>query len=146
MPGKTTTQREMPVAGGACPYQTFYRDGLPRASEGVVVPRKPGKPGGGKDPWFWSAFDGGKGQGDWREPTNPRSDPGPPEEAVRQGQGGADVSVLQPLRQDLADGHPHPRVPPGESQAWGAWGDRHAVSNSAHLPAGRTSNTGPAVR
>jgi hypothetical protein len=33
--------------------------GGPRwASEGLIVPRKPGNAGGGKGPWFWVASDG----------------------------------------------------------------------------------------
>jgi hypothetical protein len=34
-------------------------------SEGRVVPVKPGNLGGGKGPYFWCAFEEGRGAGDW---------------------------------------------------------------------------------
>jgi len=34
-----------------------------RASEGLIVPMKPGNAGGGKEPCFWSAFDEAKERG-----------------------------------------------------------------------------------
>ena len=39
--------------GGSSLLPTVRRGGLRWESEGLTVPWKPGKPGGGKEPWFW---------------------------------------------------------------------------------------------
>src|SRR6476660_6123244 len=64
-----------------------------------MVPLRPGNAGGGKDPDFWRAFDGGEDEVIGGEPANTRTDPDPPEEAVSQGEGGAGLPLLPALRQ-----------------------------------------------
>src|SRR6476646_6165178 len=59
-----------------------------------MVPLRPGNAGGGKDPDFWRAFDGGEDEVIGGEPANTRTDPEPPEEAVSQGEGGAGLPLL----------------------------------------------------
>src|SRR3954447_779515 len=81
-----------------------------RESDRVMVPLRPGNAGGGKDPDFWRAFDGGEDEVIGGEPANTRTDPEPPEQAVSQGEGGAGLPLLPALRQDLSRGHPEPRL------------------------------------
>src|SRR3954464_13564037 len=81
-----------------------------RESDRVTVPLRPGNAGGGKDPDFWRAFDGGEDEVIGGEPANTRTDPEPPEEAVSQGEGGAGLPLLPALRQDPSRGHPAARL------------------------------------
>src|SRR3954465_14353649 len=64
-----------------------------------MVPLRPGNAGGGKDPDFWRAFDGGEDEVIGGEPANTRTDPDPPAKAVSQGEGGAGLPLLPALRQ-----------------------------------------------
>src|SRR3954451_21989831 len=75
-----------------------------------MVPLRPGNAGGGKDPDFWRAFDGGEDEVIGGEPANTRTDPEPPAKAVSQGEGGAGLPLLPALRQDLSCGHSEPRL------------------------------------
>src|SRR6478752_723940 len=50
---------------------------------------RPGNAGGGKDPDFWRAFNGGEETVIGDEPANTRTDPDPPAEAVSHGEGGS---------------------------------------------------------
>jgi hypothetical protein len=65
----------------------------------------PGNAGGAKDPDFWHAFDDGEGRVIGGEPRNAFENPEPSEEAIRQGEGGACLSLLRALRQDLSRGY-----------------------------------------
>jgi hypothetical protein len=55
---------------------------LQRESDRVVVPRKPGNAGGGKDPDFWNAFEGGEDRVIGDEPGNTGKDQDLSEEAL----------------------------------------------------------------
>src|SRR3954447_14948123 len=59
-----------------------------------MVPLRPGNAGGGKDPDFWRAFDGGEDEVIGGEPANTRTDPDPPAKAVSQGK--AEPAFLVP--------------------------------------------------
>src|SRR6476469_6636238 len=54
-----------------------------------MVLLRPGNAGGGKDPDFWRAFNGGEETVIGDEPANTRTDPDPPAEAVSHGEGGS---------------------------------------------------------
>jgi hypothetical protein len=54
---------------GACDSQLIAREGWIGpygVAEGLVVPKKPGNAGGGKEPWFQDADEAAREGGDWR--------------------------------------------------------------------------------
>jgi len=53
-------RRRQPPPGQAWPR---------RESEGLIVPLRPVKAGGGKEPWFWNAFE----EGETKEIGKPRN-------------------------------------------------------------------------
>src|SRR5918994_7549055 len=94
-----------------------------RESDRVVVPLRPGNAGGGKDPDFWCAFDGGEDEVIGEEPGNTRTDPDSPEEALSQGEGGTGLPLLPALRQGSPRRHPAPRLCAGSCERGRAGGD-----------------------
>src|SRR4051812_43767462 len=92
-----------------------------------MVPLRPGNAGGGKDPDFWRAFDGGEDEVIGGEPANTRTDPDPPAKAVSQGEGGAGLPLLPALRQDPSRGHPESRLRARPLQRGRAGGGRGHV-------------------
>lgn len=55
---KRGAQRGKPEMARCRRPQRFYRRRLSRVAEGHVGLMKPGNSGGGKEPYFWSAFEG----------------------------------------------------------------------------------------
>jgi hypothetical protein len=62
---KNGSQHGRPTeARGSLPLDCSVGGGLRWASEGPIVPRKPGNAGGGKGPWFWALRTESR-RGDW---------------------------------------------------------------------------------
>ena len=62
MLGRIRAEHERPAAAEAVNLHQAIGSGPRRESEGLIVPSKPAKAGGGKEPWFWSAFEEGESQ------------------------------------------------------------------------------------
>jgi hypothetical protein len=108
-----------------------------------MVPPRPGNAGGGKDPDFWRAFNGGEDEVIGGEPANTRTDPDPPAKAVSQGEGGAGLPLLPALRQDPSRGHPEPRLRARLLQRGRAGGGRDHVRDDRGVGSGGVAGRSP---
>ena len=67
MPTRNNEQHGKPVWVARSAWPTVALGDWPeRVAEGLVVPRKPGNAGGGKEPWFQGADGAARDGGDWR--------------------------------------------------------------------------------